>query len=270
MSTSVVEAPVEMSGSTPNEAEMRSGKQFVSSSLRLKQLIEKEDYWGFLEGEEATLYLKLISALSDEEFAALYPKQDYSHFIEVVQPGDSDVKRDRCESCGRWISETGGYRLKGLPGIYHDRFCLEQGIFHKDEPQRGGSKDAHLGSGQLLRSYITELSEKEAASATEGVCAHCGGTLIGCRAGAKYCSPSCRQMVHAKASGTAKKPIKNPIKPGGYPSIDPEVGMSGLAPAISVNSAALESKECLAMGLWARESACQKTKPDLFEGGEGQ
>jgi hypothetical protein len=227
MSTPVVEAPVEVLGSMSNEAEIKPGKQLVSSSLRLKQLIEKKDYWGFLEGEEAALYLKLISALSDSEFAALYPKQLYSPFIEVVQPGDSDFEKDKCESCGRWITETGGYRLKGLPGIYNDLFCLEQGIFHMDDPQRGGSKDAHLGTGQLLRSYITELSEKEAASATEGVCAHCGGTLIGRRAGAKYCSPSCRQMAHAKASGTVKKPIKYPIKPGGYPSINSEAGMSG-------------------------------------------
>jgi hypothetical protein len=227
MSTPVVEAPVEVLGSMSNEAEIKPGKQLVSSSLRLKQLIEKKDYWGFLEGEEAALYLKLISALSDSEFAALYPKQLYSPFIEVVQPGDSDFEKDKCESCGRWITETGGYRLKGLPGIYNDLFCLEQGIFHKDGPQRGGSKDAQLGTGQLLRSYITELSEKEAANTSGGVCAHCGGTLIGCRAGAKFCSPSCRQMAHAKASGVAKKPIKYPIKPGGYPSINSEAGMSG-------------------------------------------
>jgi hypothetical protein len=96
-----------------------------------------------------------------------------------------------------------------------------------DDPQRGGSKDAHLGTGQLLRSYITELSEKEPANPSAGVCAHCGGTLIGCRAGAQYCSQSCGQMAHVKASGTAKKPIKNPIKLGGYPSINPEVSVSG-------------------------------------------
>lgn len=227
MSTSVVEAPVEMSGSTPNEAEMRSGKQFVSSSLRLKQLIEKKDYWGFLEGEEAALYLKLISALSDSEFAALYPKLPYSRYIEVSRPGGSGSGRGECESCGIWIMETGGYRLKGLKGLYHKLFCLEHGIFYKDDPHRQGSKHAQIGSGKLLRSYITELSEKETAKASEAGCAHCGGTLIGCRAGAKYCSPSCRQMAHAKASGTAKKPIKKPIKPGGYPSINPETGTSG-------------------------------------------
>jgi len=205
MSTPVVELPVEVSASLPNEAE---------------SIIEKfktQDLSGF----EALEYLRALETKHDEDLRV------YSRFIEVVQPGDSNFERDKCESCGRWITETGGYRLKGLSGIYHDRFCLEQGIFHLDDPQRGGSKDAHLGTGQLLRSYITELSEKEPANPSAGVCAHCGGTLIACRAGAKYCSHSCRQMAHVKASGTAKKPIKNPIKPRDYPSINPEVSVSG-------------------------------------------
>jgi hypothetical protein len=205
MSTTAVEAPVEASGSMPNEAE---------------SIIEKfktQDLSGF----EALEYLRALEIKHDEGLRV------YSRFIEVVQTGDSNFERDKCESCGRWITETGGYRLQGLPGIYHDRFCLEQGIFYKDDPHRGGSKDAHLGSGKLLRSYLAELSEKEPANPSSGVCAHCRGTLIGCRAGAKYCSQSCRQMAHVQASRTAKKPIKNPIKPGGYPSINPEVSVSG-------------------------------------------
>jgi hypothetical protein len=205
MSMPVVEVPVEVSGSMPDKAES------------IVEKFKTQDLLGF----EALKYLRALNTKHDDDL------RDYSRFIEVIQPRDSDFEKDKCESCGMWITTTGGYLLQGLPGIYHDRFCLEQGIFHKDEPQRGGSKDAQLGTGHLLRSYITELSEKEAANTSGGVCAHCGGTLIGCRAGAKYCSPSCRQMAHAKASGTAKKPIKNPIKPGGYPSINPEVSVSG-------------------------------------------
>ena len=205
MSTPVVELPVEMSGSMPNEA------------ISIIEKFKTQDLTGF----ETLENLRTLETKHDEDVRV------YSRFIEAVQPGDGNFERDKCESCGRWITETGGYRLKGLPGIYHDRFCLEQGIFYKDDPHRGGSKDAHLGSGKLLRSYLAELSEKEPANPSSGVCAHCGGTLIGCRAGAKYCSQSCRQMAHVKASETAKKPIKNPIKPGGYPSINSEVGVLG-------------------------------------------
>jgi hypothetical protein len=192
MNTPVVEIAFEMSGSMPNEAE----------SIR-----EKFKTQG-LSGFEALEDLRTLETKHDEDL------QVYSRFIEAVQPGDSKFKNDKCDSCGRWIMETGGYRLKGLPGVYHDLFCIEQGIFHEDDPQRRGSKGAHLGTGQLLRTYITELNWKEPPNSSSGVCAHCGGTLIGCRGGAKYCSQSCRQMAHVKASGTAKKLIKNPIKPG--------------------------------------------------------
>ena len=209
MSKSVVEVPVEVPRSVPNEAE--------SIIEKCEEKLKTQALSGF----EAQKYLRALGTKHAQDLRV------YSRFVEVLQPGGSGSWRGECESCGMWITITGGYRLKGLPGTYHNLFCLEQGIFYRDDPHRQGSKHAELGSGTLLRSYMTELSDKEAASASGGVCAHCGGTLMGCRAGAKYCSPSCRQMVHAKASGTAKKPIKNSIKPGGYPSINSEVGMSG-------------------------------------------
>src|SRR5579862_1055136 len=190
MSTTVVELPVEVPGSMPNEAES------------IIETFKAQDLSGF----EAIEDLRVLETKLDEDLRI------YSRFIEVVQPGDSKFKNNKCDSCGRWISETGGYRLKGMPGIYHDLFCIEQGIFLKDDPQRRGSKQAHLGTGQLLRSYITELSKKDDTDASPGGCGHCGGTLIGCRAGAKYCSPSCRQLAHLKESRPGKKPIKNPIK----------------------------------------------------------
>jgi len=97
MSTPVVEGPVEVSGSTPDGAITKLGEQSVPSSLghirdhgsgksrighdtalagtALKQLIEKKNYWGFLEGQDAALYLSLLSELSGDEFAGLHPDQ---------------------------------------------------------------------------------------------------------------------------------------------------------------------------------------------------
>src|ERR1017187_9636198 len=119
MNTPVVEVPIEMSGSMPD------GAQSIIEKFKTQDL----------SGFEALEYLRALETKHDEDLRV------YSRFIEVVHPGDSNFERDKCESCGRWITETGGYRLKGLSGIYHDRFCLEQGIFHLDDPQRGGSTD---------------------------------------------------------------------------------------------------------------------------------
>jgi hypothetical protein len=100
MSTPVVEVPVEVSGSMPNGAVIKLWEQIVPSSLghirdhgseksrivhntalgaALKELTEKKKYWGFLEGEDATLYLSLLSELSDDEFAVLHPDQVKTH-----------------------------------------------------------------------------------------------------------------------------------------------------------------------------------------------
>lgn len=112
MSTPVVEAPFEVSGSTPDGAVMKLREQIVPSSLghirdhgseksrivsrivhstalagtALKQLIEKKNYWGFLEGEDAALYLSLLSELSDDEFAALHPDQVKTHSKKGGRP----------------------------------------------------------------------------------------------------------------------------------------------------------------------------------------
>jgi hypothetical protein len=108
MSTPVVEVPVEVSGSMPDGAVIKLWEQIVPSSLghirdhrseksrivhntalagtALKQLIEKKNYWGFLEGEDAALYLRLLSELSDDEFAGLYPVQVKTHSKKGGRP----------------------------------------------------------------------------------------------------------------------------------------------------------------------------------------
>ncbi|MGB2676919.1 MAG: hypothetical protein WAN12_07550 [Candidatus Acidiferrum sp.] len=108
MSTPVVEVPVEVSGSTPDGAVIKLWEQIVPSSLghirdhgseksrivhntplagrALKQLIEKKNYWGFLEGEDAALYFRLLSELSDDEFAGLYPDKVKTHSKKGGRP----------------------------------------------------------------------------------------------------------------------------------------------------------------------------------------
>jgi len=108
MSTPVVEVPVEVSGSVPNGAVIKLWEQIVPSSLghirdhgseksrvvhntalagaALKQLIEIKNYWGFLEGEDAAHYLRLLSELSDEDFAVLYSDHVKRHSKKGGRP----------------------------------------------------------------------------------------------------------------------------------------------------------------------------------------
>ena len=115
MSTPVVEVPVEVSGSMPNGAVTKLWEQIVPSSLghirdhgsektrivhntartgtALKQLIEKKSYWGFLEGEDAAHYLSLLSELSDDEFAVLYPDRVKTHSKKGGRPREYRTAR---------------------------------------------------------------------------------------------------------------------------------------------------------------------------------
>ena len=142
----------------------------------------------------------------------------------MTQPEGSGPKRGQCESCGMWISIAGGYELSGLPGIYCNRFCLEQGIFYHDDPHRKGSEAAQIGTGRFLQEYIAKLESDD--SNESGRCFYCSGTMLTCRRKAKYCSASCRQMAYRR-SRIGKNPSKKPIKQGYYPSTIHACGTTG-------------------------------------------
>jgi|GEM_PF-837056 len=87
VSTATIETPVEVSGSTPGQEEVKLGEQIIPGELgldhgsgklgigynaaldatALKQLTEKKNYWGFLEGKDAALYLRLLRVSAPTE-----------------------------------------------------------------------------------------------------------------------------------------------------------------------------------------------------------
>jgi hypothetical protein len=150
---------------------------------------------------------KVLSDTKECEGPDAYPR-----LIDVVQPSrDNDgYEFGNCASCGIPISQTGGFKVRGLQGTYHCCVCLEQAIFYKDDPHRKNSKEANIGSGQLLGSYLIELESKSTKEATEGLCRNdqCKRGENQTRATvktkrAKYCCPSCRVAVSRRAGGSS-------------------------------------------------------------------
>jgi len=84
MNAATIETPVEVLGSTPDEGAVNVGDQIIPANpaqvfdhrpgeheivhdtapeaIELERLTKKKQYWGFLEGKDAALYLSLLSA----------------------------------------------------------------------------------------------------------------------------------------------------------------------------------------------------------------
>jgi hypothetical protein len=88
MSTSLVEIPVETSGSTHQERALTTAEQVTPvSSL----LTEKMDYWGFLEGKDALLYVRLSSSPAPAEKPIDVPSLISQ--LSRLLPGDRQLQR---------------------------------------------------------------------------------------------------------------------------------------------------------------------------------
>ena len=71
MCSAVIAAPIETSGWTPDEGSVNPERQIVPDSALdarvLELLIERKKYWGFLESQDALLYLRLSSMSEQAE-----------------------------------------------------------------------------------------------------------------------------------------------------------------------------------------------------------
>lgn len=129
-------------------------------------------------------------------------------YVERIESSGTGLAQGACESCGLWITAFGGYKIARLRGLYCSARCAEQGIFYSAEPNRRGSRGAGIETGRLLRDWIAKL----AAVPADGSCLNCGASLAIYRAGARYCSASCRSAASRTvlaAKNTLQKLNKN-------------------------------------------------------------
>jgi hypothetical protein len=104
MSTPVVETPVEVLGSTPGEGAVKLQEQIIpdnpeqafdleqlTEASNLERLTEKRNHWGFLEGKDAAIYLRLLSLPAPVErpidIASLQSK------LSSLLPGNRQLER---------------------------------------------------------------------------------------------------------------------------------------------------------------------------------
>ena len=71
MCTAIIEMPTVMSNWTPDEGSINPREQTIPDpeleEIALERLIKRKNYWGFLEGWDALLYLRSMSAPATEE-----------------------------------------------------------------------------------------------------------------------------------------------------------------------------------------------------------
>jgi hypothetical protein len=113
MSTSAVEMPIEVLGSTPDERPVDLGEQIIpanpvqifdhrprqneiahdtaSDAVKLKRLTKKKQHWGFLEGKDAALYLRLTSVPAPAETSIDIPSLQSK--LSSLLPGDKQLER---------------------------------------------------------------------------------------------------------------------------------------------------------------------------------
>jgi len=88
MSTATIEIPVQASGSIPDEGAATLGEHIVSP---IQKLTEKKNYWGFLVGKDAAVYLSLLSVPAPEEKAIDVPSLQSK--LSSLLPGDPQLER---------------------------------------------------------------------------------------------------------------------------------------------------------------------------------
>jgi hypothetical protein len=137
----------------------------------------------------------------------------------------------RCESCGLTLRDgIKAMQIAGLPGLYHNIACAEQGIYERgckfcgerlpSNSQRYCSdrcaNEDHacqFGDGQRLlawlRAHSPELvgGTRRKEEERERKCACCGSKLNGKRRQAKYCSKACQKRDERSRTqtGTGKR-----------------------------------------------------------------
>ena len=113
MSTSAVEMPIEVLGSTPDERPVDLGEQIIPANpvqicdhrpgeheivhdtapeaIKLERLTKKKEHWGFLEGKDAALYLSLSSVPAPVEDPIDIPSLQSK--LSSLLPGDCHLDR---------------------------------------------------------------------------------------------------------------------------------------------------------------------------------
>jgi len=95
MSSAFIETPIEVSDPTPEEGSVNPEGQIISDpaldAVVLDQLIERKKYWGFLEGWDALLYLRLPNMSEQVETSIDIPT--LMSKLSSLLPRDSQLDR---------------------------------------------------------------------------------------------------------------------------------------------------------------------------------
>jgi len=141
--------------------------------------------------------------------------------LKHIPAGTEGHPRGMCESCGLNLWSDGGYRVRGLKGLFCSLVCIECRIADMTE-QNKQIAGAPIGSGARLLFYLKTAAPKiyaqlaqQIPSADSRACLECGTSLQGKRADAEFCDPAHRMRFQRKARTiqnheiSANMPIQN-------------------------------------------------------------